>query len=341
MPCPACPNDNDGQPSRAFGYTVDVSVVPQSAIDDFAKKTDKGSSDLYFYYYGMLQHQQNMLQDYIRTGTYWSAIIENAPDFQGKVVMDVGAGSGILSLFAAQVSAPPPPPPPLRSLNHFTAAFHPCTAVSTVRVCRITLRRYTAPPPPPSRSLYHFTASFHPCTAVSSTVRVCQITLRRYTAPPPPPPSRSLYHFTASFHPCTAVSTVRVCRITLRRYTAPPPPPPPPTHFFSFPSHPPSPYPRRHFADLHKQRLIYLHACSHLSIHVSDHTSMVACKPAYIVCVLLSIQNSLSRSHEHEVPISFCVRWCSLLLNLEQRTVSDKTMDLTHSNALVATYTAP
>lgn len=68
----------------------------------FARKTDKGSSDLYFYYYGMLQHQQNMLQDYIRTGTYWSAILENAPDFQGKVVMDVGAGSGILSLFAAQ-----------------------------------------------------------------------------------------------------------------------------------------------------------------------------------------------------------------------------------------------
>lgn len=74
----------------------------QAAEDDFAKKTDKGSSDLYFYYYGMLQHQQNMLQDYIRTGTYWSAILENAPDFQGKVVMDVGAGSGILSLFAAQ-----------------------------------------------------------------------------------------------------------------------------------------------------------------------------------------------------------------------------------------------
>lgn len=80
----------------------------QAAGDAFAKKTDKGSSDLYFYYYGMLQHQQNMLQDYIRTGTYWSAIIENAPDFQGKVVMDVGAGSGILSLFAAQVAPSAP-----------------------------------------------------------------------------------------------------------------------------------------------------------------------------------------------------------------------------------------
>ena len=51
----------------------------------------------------MLQHQQNMLQDYVRTGTYYAAIMENAADFTGRTVMDVGAGSGILSLFAAQV----------------------------------------------------------------------------------------------------------------------------------------------------------------------------------------------------------------------------------------------
>lgn len=51
----------------------------------------------------MLQHQQNMLQDYVRTATYYAAIMENRADFEGKVVMDVGAGTGILSLFAAQV----------------------------------------------------------------------------------------------------------------------------------------------------------------------------------------------------------------------------------------------
>ena len=44
-------------------------------------------------------------QDYIRTGTYQRAILSNVSDFKGKVVLDVGAGSGILSFFAAQAGA--------------------------------------------------------------------------------------------------------------------------------------------------------------------------------------------------------------------------------------------
>lgn len=34
----------------------------QNAGNPFDSKFDKGSADLYFHYYGMLQHQQNMLQ---------------------------------------------------------------------------------------------------------------------------------------------------------------------------------------------------------------------------------------------------------------------------------------
>jgi type I protein arginine methyltransferase len=41
----------------------------------------------------------------VETGTYQTAILENRADFEGKVVMDVGAGSGILSLFAVQAGA--------------------------------------------------------------------------------------------------------------------------------------------------------------------------------------------------------------------------------------------
>ncbi|PKI65102.1 hypothetical protein CRG98_014571 [Punica granatum] len=60
---------------------------------------------MYFHYYGQLLHQQNMLQDYVRTGSYYAAVMENRDDFAGRVVVDVGAGSGILSLFAAQAGA--------------------------------------------------------------------------------------------------------------------------------------------------------------------------------------------------------------------------------------------
>ena len=55
----------------------------------------------YFGYYAKLANQQNMLQDQVRTNLYYSAIRNNPTNFMGKTVMDVGCGSGILSLFAA------------------------------------------------------------------------------------------------------------------------------------------------------------------------------------------------------------------------------------------------
>ncbi|XP_031497788.1 probable histone-arginine methyltransferase CARM1 isoform X2 [Nymphaea colorata] len=71
----------------------------------FDEKIESASAKMYFHYYGQLLHQQNMLQDYVRTGTYYAAVIENRVDFQDRIVVDVGAGSGILSLFAAQAGA--------------------------------------------------------------------------------------------------------------------------------------------------------------------------------------------------------------------------------------------
>ncbi|KAF5186546.1 Histone-arginine methyltransferase carmer [Thalictrum thalictroides] len=77
-------------------------LASKSKFDD---KIEPASAKMYFHYYGQLLHQQNMLQDYVRTGTYYAAVIENRADFIGRVVVDVGAGSGILSLFAAQAGA--------------------------------------------------------------------------------------------------------------------------------------------------------------------------------------------------------------------------------------------
>lgn len=56
-------------------------------------------------YYARLLHQQNMLQDAVRTETYRRAIVHNEANFQGRVVLDVGSGTGILSFFAAQAGA--------------------------------------------------------------------------------------------------------------------------------------------------------------------------------------------------------------------------------------------
>ena len=39
----------------------------------------------------------------LSSGTYHAAVMENRSDFSGRVVVDVGAGSGILSMFAALV----------------------------------------------------------------------------------------------------------------------------------------------------------------------------------------------------------------------------------------------
>lgn len=71
----------------------------------FAQRTDEASAAQYFQFYGYLSQQQNMMQDYIRTSTYQRAIISNISDFKDKVVLDVGAGSGILSFFAVQAGA--------------------------------------------------------------------------------------------------------------------------------------------------------------------------------------------------------------------------------------------
>ncbi|XP_037111442.1 histone-arginine methyltransferase CARM1 isoform X3 [Syngnathus acus] len=71
----------------------------------FSDRTEESSAIQYFQFYGYLSQQQNMMQDYVRTGTYQRAILQNHADFEDKIVLDVGCGSGILSFFAAQAGA--------------------------------------------------------------------------------------------------------------------------------------------------------------------------------------------------------------------------------------------
>lgn len=46
-----------------------------------------------------------MLKDSVRTKSYRNSIIQNRHLFEGKVVLDVGCGTGILSMFCAQAGA--------------------------------------------------------------------------------------------------------------------------------------------------------------------------------------------------------------------------------------------
>merc|ERR1719516_372828 len=46
-----------------------------------------------------------MLKDSVRTDSYKNAIYHNKHLFKNKVVLDVGCGTGILSMFAAKAGA--------------------------------------------------------------------------------------------------------------------------------------------------------------------------------------------------------------------------------------------
>ncbi|XP_039982718.1 protein arginine N-methyltransferase 6 [Xiphias gladius] len=70
------------------------------------RKVDKSRQDtLYFDSYSDVTIHEEMIADHVRTSTYRTAILRNGESLRGKVVLDVGAGTGVLSVFCAQAGA--------------------------------------------------------------------------------------------------------------------------------------------------------------------------------------------------------------------------------------------
>ncbi|XP_008785266.2 protein arginine N-methyltransferase PRMT10 [Phoenix dactylifera] len=71
-----------------------------------AAAVDKGVDYAnYFCTYAFLYHQKEMLSDRVRMDAYHNAVFQNKHHFRGKVVLDVGTGSGILAIWCAQAGA--------------------------------------------------------------------------------------------------------------------------------------------------------------------------------------------------------------------------------------------
>jgi hypothetical protein len=85
---------------------------PETWFDDVAFKKDliadfthKEGGDYYYESYSNFYIHEEMLKDKVRTESYRNAIEGNPDAFKDKVVLDIGCGTGVLSIFAARAGA--------------------------------------------------------------------------------------------------------------------------------------------------------------------------------------------------------------------------------------------
>jgi protein arginine N-methyltransferase 1 len=92
---------NKVTPSTEEGFSMDTGFT----FDNGDGYERDGKLDYYFESYSHFGIHEEMLKDEVRTLSYMRAIVKNKHLFKDKIVLDVGAGTGVLSMFAAQAGA--------------------------------------------------------------------------------------------------------------------------------------------------------------------------------------------------------------------------------------------
>lgn len=92
-----------------------MEVTPETVPAIKEMVTEKGGKDIsvdemtsrdyYFDSYAHFGIHEEMLKDEVRTLTYRNSMYHNKHLFKGKIVLDIGCGTGILSMFAAKAGA--------------------------------------------------------------------------------------------------------------------------------------------------------------------------------------------------------------------------------------------
>ena len=93
--------------SRCKAMIAELTEGKQSGEGDKDDMNGSGKVDDAYYFdgYGHLSIHETMLRDRPRTSTYQAALIQNSHLLKGKVVLDIGCGTGILCMFAAKAGA--------------------------------------------------------------------------------------------------------------------------------------------------------------------------------------------------------------------------------------------
>ncbi|WOH08154.1 hypothetical protein DCAR_0727591 [Daucus carota subsp. sativus] len=88
-----------------LNQNMDKAAAAAAAAAAASSSDDETSADYYFDSYSHFGIHEEMLKDVVRTKTYQNVIYRNKFLFKDKIVLDVGAGTGILSLFCAKAGA--------------------------------------------------------------------------------------------------------------------------------------------------------------------------------------------------------------------------------------------